>query len=176
MDARGGTAARVDDDGGSFESFVAARSAALYRTAFLLTGQGADAEDLLQVTLVKLYVAWRRASAADSTEAYARRILANAFVSSRRPRRLTAERLVEAPPDRPAPTVDLDGVDDRLSVWAQVVALPPRQRAVVVLRYYEDLSEAEIAEALGCSRGTVKSTASAALRALRGRIEEREER
>ena len=90
-------------DEGTFESFVAARSGALYRTAFLLTGQRSDAEDLLQVTLVKLYVAWSRARAAASTEAYARTVLAHAFVSSRRPRRFTRERLVESPPEHPAP-------------------------------------------------------------------------
>ena len=157
---------RMDDDG-SYESFVAARSGALFRTAYLLTGQHSDAEDLLQVTLVKLYVAWRRARAAASTEAYARTVLANAFLSSRRPVRFSRERLVASPPERPAPEV---GPEERLSLWEQVGSLPPRQRAVVVLRYYEDLSEAEIAEALGCSRGTVKSTASAALRALRGRV------
>lgn len=163
---------QVHHDDGTFESFVAARSGALFRTAYLLTGNHPDAEDLLQVTLVKLYVAWGRARAAASTEAYARTVLANAFMSSRRPVRFTRERLVASPPEQPAPEA---GAEDRISLWDQVVDLPPRQRAVVVLRYYEDLSEAEIAEALGCSRGTVKSTASAALRSL-GRVLEREER
>lgn len=167
VDTRRGADDRVHDEG-TFESFVAARSGALYRTAFLLTGQHSDAEDLLQVTLVKLYVAWNRARAAVSTEAYARTVLTHTFVSSRRPRRFTRERLVESFPEHPAPVVDHD---DRMTLWSQVVALPPRQRAVVVLRYYEDLSEAEIAGALGCSRGTVKSTASTALRALRSRVE-----
>lgn len=149
---------------GSYEEFVAARSASLFRTAYLLTGNRPDAEDLLQVALVKVYAGWRRVSKASSPEAYARRTLVNAFVSSRRPARFTRERLVHSPPDAvahdPAP-------DDRLALWPLVAALPPRQRAVVVLRYYEGLSEREIAETLGIASGTVKSTASAALAALR---------
>lgn len=152
----------------SFEAFVAARSGALFRTAYLLTGHRADAEDLLQVTLVKLYVAWRRVQRAGSVEAYARTVLTHAFISSRRPARVTRERVVEAPPELPVPS---SVPEDRLTLWPQIVRLPPRQRAVVVLRYYEDLSEQEIATALGCSPGTVKSTAHAALRTLRGRLE-----
>ncbi|MEI5673293.1 MULTISPECIES: SigE family RNA polymerase sigma factor [Nocardioides] len=149
---------------GSYEEFVAARSATLFRTAYLLTGSRADAEDLLQVALVKVYAAWRRVSRATSPEAYARRTLVNAFVSSRRPARFTRERLVHSPPD--AAVHDPDP-DDRLALWPLVSALPPRQRAVVVLRYYEGLSEREIAEELRIAPGTVKSTCSAALRSLR---------
>lgn len=153
----------------TYEEFVAARSAALFRTAYLLTGNRPDAEDLLQVALVKVYAGWRRVSRADSPEAYARRTLVNAFVSSRRPARFTRERLVHSPPDvaahDPVP-------DDRLALWPLVAALPPRQRAVVVLRYYEGLSEREIAETLRIAPGTVKSTAAAALAALRTTIGE----
>ena len=161
----------ADDAEASYEAFVAARSASLYRTAFLLTGQDADAEDLLQVVLIKLYVAWGKARRARSVDAYARTVMTHAFISSRRPARFTRERVVEALPERQAGTAE---PDTRLALWPQVVALPLRQRAVVVLRYYEDLSEAEIAEALGCSVGTVKSTAHAALRSLRGRLGEGE--
>lgn len=153
----------------SYEEFVVARSPALFRTAYLLTGSRADAEDLLQVTLVKVYAAWRRVVRADSPEAYARRILANAFVSSRRPARFTRERLVHSPPDAAAHDPD---PDDRLALWPLVRALPPRQRAVVVLRYYEGLTEREIADTLRIAPGTVKSTASAALAALRRSVEE----
>lgn len=164
---------RDDSRGGAgdatYEEFVVARSPALYRTAYLLTGQQADAEDLLQTALVKLYVGWRKVSAASSREAYARQVLVNAFVSGRRPARFTRERLVTSLPERGVEDVD---PADRLSIWPHVAALPPRQRAVVVLRYYESLSEAEIAETLGCARGTVKSTASAALATLRSRMGE----
>jgi RNA polymerase sigma-70 factor (sigma-E family) len=154
---------------GSYE-FVAARSATLFRTACLLTGNRVDAEDLLQITLVKVYAGWRRVSTAASPEAYARRTLVNQFVSSRRPARFTRERLVHTPPDAGARDPDQD---DRLALWPLVVALPPRQRAVVVLRYYEGLSEREIADTLSMAPGTVKSTASAALAALRQNIGER---
>lgn len=148
----------------SFEEFVLARSASLYRTAYLMTGGRQDAEDLVQITLIKLYVGWSRVSRATSPEAYARRILVNAFVSGRRPARFTRERLVQTPPDLAVHDPDLD---DRLALWPHVVGLPPRQRAVIVLRYYGGLSEGEIAHALRCAPGTVKSTASAALKSLR---------
>lgn len=156
-------------DSASYEEFVRARSGALYRTAYGLTGNRADAEDLVQVTLVKVYVGWRRVRRARSMEAYARRVLVNAFVSGRRPARFTREKLVAAPPEG-----RVSGPDpvDRLALWPLVHDLPPRQRAVVVLRYVADLSEAEIADALGCAPGTVKSTASAALKTLRNRMEE----
>ncbi|MCW2764123.1 MAG: SigE family polymerase sigma factor [Nocardioides sp.] len=149
---------------GSFEEFVLARSASLYRTAYLMTGRRAEAEDLLQTALIKLYVAWPRASIVAAPEAYARRVLVNTFISGRRPARFTRERLVRIPPDL---AVDDPDLDDRLTLWPLVVSLPPRQRAVIVLRYYGGLSESEIAHALRCAPGTVKSTASAALRSLR---------
>lgn len=153
----------------SYEEFVHARSAMLFRTAYALTGGAADAEDLLQTVLVKLYVAWSRVRRADSVDAYARGVLVKTFVSSRRPARFARERLVTAPPE--VLTGDRDP-HDGLVLWPLVGRLPPRQRAVVVLRYVEDLSEAEIAAALGCARGTVKSTASAALRTLRDQLED----
>ncbi len=156
----------------SYEEFVVARSATLFRTAYLLTGNRADAEDLLQVALVKVYAGWRRVARAASPEAYARKVLVNAFVSSRRPARITRERLVHSPPD--AAVHDPDP-DDRLALWPLVEALPPRQRAVVVLRYYEALSEREIADTLRVAPGTVKSTCAAALRSLRDTITVEEE-
>jgi RNA polymerase sigma-70 factor (sigma-E family) len=152
----------------TYEEFVAARTAALHRTAFLLVGNAADADDLVQATLVRLYVGWRRVAAADSVEAYARRVMLNTLFSSRRPARWRRERLVASAPETSSHDPD---PHDRLDTWPQVVALPPRQRAVIVLRYYEGLSEQEIAAALGCAPGTVKSTAAAALRTLRARME-----
>ncbi|HET6167105.1 MAG TPA: SigE family RNA polymerase sigma factor [Marmoricola sp.] len=161
------SATRPDSATPTYEEYVGTRWIALYRTAYLLTGSHADAEDLAQATLVKAYLSWSKVSAASSPDAYVRRILSNAFLSSRRPLRVARERLVEAPPEVAA--VAPDG-DDRLVLWPHVRELPPRQRAVIVLRYYEDLSEHEIADVLGCSPGTVKSTASDALSALRRQI------
>jgi RNA polymerase sigma-70 factor (sigma-E family) len=153
--------------GPTYEEYVANRWSSLYRTAYLLTGNHADAEDLAQNALVKAYLAWSRVTEAGSPDAYVRRIMTNAFISGRRPMRVTRERLVDRTPDA-AVAADLN--DDRWVLWPHVAALPPKQRAVIVLRYYEDLSEQQIADALGCSPGTVKSNASLALRALRGRI------
>ena len=151
----------------TYEEYVGARWSALYRTAYLLTGNHADAEDLAQNTLVKAYLAWTKVSDAASPDAYVRRIMTNAFISGRRPLRITRERLVDRTPDT-AVTPDLN--HERMTLWPHVAALPPKQRAVVVLRYYEDLSEQQIADALGCSPGTVKSNASLALRTLRTKI------
>jgi RNA polymerase sigma-70 factor (sigma-E family) len=160
--------APVQDSGApTYDEYVAARWSALYRTAYLLTANHADAEDLVQAALVKAYLSWSKVAAASSPDAYVRRILTNTFLSSRRPLRVSRERLVDQPPEVAAGS---STSEDHLTLWPHVVDLPPRQRAVVVLRYYEDLSEQQIADALGCSAGTVKSTASDALKALRGRI------
>ena len=161
------SAALPDTAAPSYDEYVAARWTALYRTAYLLSGNHADAEDLAQTALVKAYLSWSKVSSAASPDAYVRRILTNAFVSSRRPLRVSRERLVDRTPDV---EVAATGSDDRLVLWPHVSALSPRQRAVIVLRYYEDLSEQQIADALGCSPGTVKSTASDALKVLRSRV------
>jgi len=153
--------------GTTYEEYVANRWATLYRTAYLMTGNHADAEDVVQTALVKVYAAWSKVTAADAPEAYVRRILTNTFLSSRRPLRVARERLVDRLPESP---VTPGGPEDRLSIWPHVASLPPKQRAVVVLRYYEDLSEQQIADALGCSTGTVKSNASLALKSLKARM------
>jgi RNA polymerase sigma-70 factor (sigma-E family) len=159
--------APVDSATPTYEEYVAARWSALYRTAYLLTGAHADAEDLAQATLVKAYLSWSKVAGAASPDAYVRRILTNTFVSGRRPLRIARERLVDSVPEIQAS----DGIDlDRLQLWPHIASLPPKQRAVIVLRYYEDLSEQQIADALGCSTGTVKSNASLALRSLRTRM------
>ena len=146
-----------------FSAFVSERSQPLLRTAYLLTRDWALAEDLLQTALTKAWFAWSRIDT--SPEAYVRKILVNAFLSWRR-RRWVGEEPWADPPDRPG--VDPYGaVDDRSAIWQLLGRLPARQRAVVVLRYYEDLSEAQAAELLGCSVGTVKSQASKALAKLR---------
>jgi len=165
-------AALSDTAAPTYEEYVAARWTALYRTAYLLTGSHVDAEDLAQSTLVKAYRSWNRITATASPDAYVRRIMTNTFISSRRPLRVARERLVDRVPEHPA--APEDGELDRMRLWPYIVSLPPKQRAVIVLRYYEDLTEQQIADALGCSPGTVKSNASLALQSLRTRMADEE--
>lgn len=151
--------------GVEFEAFVNARSRALLQTAWLLTGDRQLAEDLLQAALTKCYPRWQRIRDGND-EAYVRRALATTYVSWwRRAWRgeLPTGPLPEAAEDR----VDADRVELRQVLLSALAELPRRQRAVVVLRYYCDLSEAETAAALGCSVGTVKSQAAKGLDRLR---------
>ena len=165
------TIAHVDTP--TFEEFAVAAWPSLYRRAYLLSGNHADAEDLAQQTLIKTHGAWSRVSRAESPNTYVRRILTNTFLSMKRPKSSRLELLAgENAPEPVSPPVD--GPEDRMALWPHVRALPPRQRAVIVLRYYEQLSEAEIADALGCSRGNVKSTAHRALQNLRAALDGRE--
>ncbi len=161
-------AIRSQGDIAAFSDLVAARSPALLRTAYLVVGDHQLAQDLLQEALVKAYVAWPRLRDVTKAEAYVRRTIVTTAISWRR-RRSFHERPVDAVPD----TWDADQTE-RLAthddVWAQVGSLPPKQRAALVLRYYEDLSEADTAEVLGCSIGTVKSQVSEALGKLRERV------
>jgi RNA polymerase sigma-70 factor (sigma-E family) len=145
-----------------FVAFYRGRGAALRRTGYLLTGDWHAAEDLMQTTFVKLYVAWPRIRA-EGADAYARRVLVRAYLAERRLRRSSEVPLAE-PPDRAAPATDPSGWVDMRRALA---SLPRRQRAVVVLRYWEDMSVAETADLLGISDGTVKSTAYRAIAALR---------
>ncbi len=150
-----------------FADFFAASWPRLFRTTYAITGDRGATEDALQSAYAKAYASWRRVRAADHPEAYVRRMAVNEVLSARRRSWWRAERPHAAPPE-PAPQPSPEAVaGDRDEVWRAVSALPPRQRAVIVLRYYEELSEAEIAEVLGCSRGTVKSQASDALANLR---------
>ena len=157
-----------------FESWMATRQGRLLRTAYLLTGDVHAAEDLVQTALAKLYLAWDRVSDAPSVDAYARRILVNEHTSTWR--RLWRHREVvvdTSAHDVPVSGEHYDGVRDAL--WTAVSALPNRQRAAVVLRYYEQLSEQETAEALGISVGTVKSQASRAIGTLRNQLGDRDD-
>jgi RNA polymerase sigma-70 factor (sigma-E family) len=144
-----------------FAEFVVARQAALLRTAYLLTGQAQDAEDLVQTTLVKVVPQWRRISG--NPEPYVRRVLVNAHISRGR-RRRWREHATDVLPE-----VLSDDPDraELLAVRDALRTLAPRQRAVLVLRYYEGLSEAEIAATLGIAPGTVKSQARDGLARLR---------
>lgn len=152
----------VDED---FADFVAARWDALYRLAYLLTASQAGAEDLLQTTLEKAYVSWSRIGRLEHVDAYVRRMLANTLVSGRR-RKSSGEQPLAELPEAVGDPIE-PPVLDRHLFWPLVCALPVRQRAVIVLRYYEDLTEAQIAETLGCAPGTVKSQSAAAIAALR---------
>jgi RNA polymerase sigma-70 factor (sigma-E family) len=151
-----------------FASFYAAARPTLLRTTYAVTGDRQLAEDAVQVAFAKAYAAWGRVSRADDPTAYVRRIAINAALGHRR--RASTRR--ETPMDRLPERAADPGRDplERDEVWCAVQTLPPRQRAVVVLRYYEDLSERQIADALGCRPGTVKSQASAALATLRTRL------
>jgi RNA polymerase sigma-70 factor (sigma-E family) len=148
-----------------FTDFVAARWTSLYRLAYLLAATPNGAEDLLQTALEKAYVRWGRISQTEHPEAYVRRMLVTTLVSSRR-RAWKGERPTEHLPEEPDESCEL-GVLDHSLLWPLVCALPDRQRAVIVLRFYEDMTEAQIADTLGCAPGTVKSQTSAAKAALR---------
>ena len=150
-----------------FAELFRASWARLYRLAFAVSGDRAAAEDDLQNAFAKVYSNWGRVRRADHPEAYVRRIVLNEVLGGRRNGFLKRERPNAAVEPTGSVASPEAGVVERDAIWTAVRSLPPRQRAVVVLRYYEDLSEAEIAEALGCSRGTVKSQASAAIAALR---------
>ncbi|NPC97143.1 SigE family RNA polymerase sigma factor [Nocardioides sp. zg-DK7169] len=149
-----------------FDDFVAARSTGLLRTAYLLTHDHALAEDLLQTALAKAWFAWSRIES--SPEAYVRRILVTTYSSWWRRRwngeHATAELPEPTGPAAPDPSAATDTSHD---LWTAMGRLPRRQRAVIVLRYVEDLTEAQTADLLGCSVGTVKSQASKALARLR---------
>lgn len=143
-----------------FDEFVAARSRALLRTSYLLTHDHSLAEDLLQTALTKAWFAWRRIDG--DPEPYVRRILVNTYATWWR-RKWNGERPTEQLPDHPMGVTEAEPTD----LWTAMARLPRRQRAVVVLRYFEDLTETQTAELLGCSVGTVKSQTSKALAKLR---------
>ncbi|MEV0347679.1 SigE family RNA polymerase sigma factor [Nonomuraea sp. NPDC050680] len=147
-------------DRGIYQDFVVTRSDRLLRTAYLLTHDWASAEDLLQESLAKAWFAWARV---EEPEAYVRKVLVTTYTSWWR-RRWRRELPSDDLPDTPAG----DPVsDDRDALWRAVGRLPARQRAVVVLRFYEDLPVTEVARLLGCEPGTVKSQSAKALAKLR---------
>jgi RNA polymerase sigma-70 factor (sigma-E family) len=154
--------------GVSFEEFVQACSPRLFRTALLLAGQDRPAaEDLLQLALERAYRHWARVCRSGEPERYVRRILANASNDRWRRAARRPERLLRPTDDDPLEQDQSEAVADRDFLMRTLAALPPRQRTVLVLRYFNDLSEAEIADVLGCTVGTVKSQASRGLARLR---------
>ncbi len=147
-----------------FTEFVRAHSATLFRTAYLMTGDYQRAEDLLQTTLVRVYQRWHQVEAMDLPVAYARRVLVNQTTSWWR--RRSSHEIPSVVKEDHGWAGGMDEATEHDRVWRAVLSLPKRQRAVTVLRYYEDLSEAGIAEVLGMAPGTVKSHAHAANRRL----------
>ena len=151
-----------------FTAYLAARQPALLRTAYLLTGDRHQAEDVLQTALAKLYLSWDKVRDRAAVDGYARRILVNETTSLwRRPWKRREHATDVVPEGRPHHDEYDEGTSDAL--WQVVQTLPRRARAVVVLRYYEQLTEAETAEVLGITVGTVKSQTSRALATLRER-------
>lgn len=149
-----------------FQEYVVARRRALLRTARLLTGDQQLAEDLVQTALAKMWPRWDRVVSGGDPDAYVRRVLVTTYSSWWR-RRWRGEHPISELPDRASDTDAIGDVDLSVAVAALLNSLSRQQRAVIVLRYYDDLSEATTADLLGCSVGTVKSTASRALRKLR---------
>lgn len=154
-------------DEADFAAFVATRSAALLSFAHVLTGDRHDAEDVVQTALAATALGWHRLRSKENPEGYVRRAIVTTHLNRQRRRPWLERPTGEVPePTDPGPG-GAEGLDDRDAMWRVLATLPPRQRAVLVLRYYEDLSEADIADVLGCSRGTVKSQAAKALERLR---------
>ena len=158
----------VRRDDAEFTEFVRGRSGALLRTAYLILGDHALAQDLVQEALTKVYVAWPRIQKREGVDAYARVTVVNTAISWKRRKGWRSERPVD---DVPEPAV-VGGAepDVRLAIWRTLQELPPRQRATLVLRFYEDLSIRETAQVMGCAEGTVKSQVSQGVERLRAAL------
>jgi RNA polymerase sigma-70 factor (sigma-E family) len=159
-------AQQLDDE---FSAYVAARGSAWLRVAYLLTGNRSDAEDLLQTALAKTYVAWERIDDKGALDGYVRRVLVNTQTSWWRRRKVDTYATDELPEDllRDDNPTDADRHALRELMWTALARLPRRQRAMVVLRYYEELTEVEVAQIMGVTVGTVKSSVSRALAKMR---------
>lgn len=155
-----GTKAGLDE----FDEFVVARGAALLRTAYLLTGDRHMAEDLVQAALTKTFKHWSRVRDG-SPEAYVRQVMVRENISWWRRRRVVETPMADVPEHAASGTGS--DIDRRVSLDAALRLLSSQQRAVLVLRYYDDLTERQAADALGCSIGTVKTQAHRALKRLR---------
>jgi RNA polymerase sigma-70 factor (sigma-E family) len=155
----------MNDRDGGFAAYFASRSSAMRGTAYLLCGNWHRAEDLVQASFVKLYRVWHRVSATAQLDAYTRRILMRTFLDENRRGFFYRERPTAEHSDVAASAAG--SVEDRMVLLRALVEIPPRQRAVLVLRFWEDLSVDDTAKALGCSAGTVKSQAARGLAAMR---------
>lgn len=155
----------------TYEEFATARLPALLRYALMLTGDPHTAADLVQETMVKVQLRWRRVSGADRPERYVRRMLTNAYMDLCRGSWLRRV-VLRAEPAEPAAMADhADNSAERDEMWLLLATLPRQQRVVLVLRYYEGLTDAEIADVLGCAVGTVRGYVSRALATLRRQLE-----
>ena len=150
----------------TFDEFIAARLPALLRYAMFLTGDGHLADDLVQESMVKAHSHWKRVERADSPELYVRRMVTNTYLSWRRGNWFRRAIPYGDVPDTGVPD-ETEATALRQDLWARLLALPPRQRAAVVLRFYEGMSDREIADVLGCAVGTVRSLISRAVVSLR---------
>jgi RNA polymerase sigma-70 factor (sigma-E family) len=157
----------VNGEAEGFAQFIEARERALQRTAWFLTNDWALAQDLVQTALARSWPYWGRIRRGDDPEIYVRRVMLNTWATWRR-RRWRAEQPTEMLANQPAPGDMAADVATRLTVRSVLAILTERQRAVVVLRLFDDLSEAQVAQILGCAVGTVKATMSQALARLRG--------
>ncbi|WP_350275584.1 SigE family RNA polymerase sigma factor [Kribbella sp. HUAS MG21] len=160
----------MSDRDAAFEAYFAARSDAMRATAYLLCGDWHRAEDLVQQTFTKLYLAWRRIKRHDALDNYTRQTLVRTFLSDRRRGWFRYESVGSEQTERATAPAGL--ADDRLMLLDALAKVPPRQRAVLVLRYWEDVSVEQTAALLECSAGNVKSQASRGLATLRGLLEE----
>jgi RNA polymerase sigma-70 factor (sigma-E family) len=158
-------------DVAAFVEFAQSSRARLRRTAYLMCGDWDQASDHVQEGLIRVYVAWPRLDRAGREYAYARKAVVSAFLDHRR-RRSSSEVPTEADAGVPARVDVAEAVVAREALMRALADLPPRQRACVVLRYFEDLTVADTAAALGCSEGTVKSQTSRALDSLRSMFED----
>ncbi|GAA3743347.1 SigE family RNA polymerase sigma factor [Plantactinospora mayteni] len=157
----------------TYEEFADSRLTALLRYAVMLTGDPHLAQDLVQETMVRVQLNWRRVDRADAPERYVRRMLTNQYLDWQRGSWVRRVLLRAEPDEALAVRVDhAEATADRDQVWSWLSRLPRRQRAALVLRYYEDLPDAEIAEVLGCAVGTVRSAISRALATLRAEFVE----
>jgi RNA polymerase sigma-70 factor (sigma-E family) len=154
----------------AFEAYFAARSDAMRGTAYLLCGDWHRAEDLVQQTFTKIYLVWRRIQRHEAMDSYTRQTLVRTFLSERRRGWFRHESVEPSETDRAAPSSGLP--DERLLLLEALTKVPPRQRAVLVLRYWEDQSVEQTAALLDCSAGNVKSQAARGLATLRGLLEE----
>lgn len=155
------------DDEQAFAEWANSRLAPLVRFGFALTHDEGTAEDLVQLALVRTLLAWPRLRNQGDPERYVRRVMVNEQVSAWRRQRRHPEVALVPPGTGEAYRPDEAELVERDRVWRELVHLPPRQRAVLILRFYEDRSEREVAAVLGCSVGTVKSQTSKALNKLR---------
>ncbi|MFE9205645.1 SigE family RNA polymerase sigma factor [Micromonospora sp. NPDC007230] len=155
----------MSDRDTAFAEYFAARSDAMRGTAYLLCGDWHRAQDLVQTAFTKLYLVWNRVARHEVLDAYVRQILVRTFLDERRRGWWRRERVGGEDAERPTPP---ESPENRLVMLQALAALAPRQRAVLVLRYWEDLSVEETAALLGCTPGTVKSQAARGLENLRG--------